>query len=425
MKNNRRRSFVKQLLAGVTGATLLPSYTANASTSKKEIGSSIDYEDDSEAFWEQLKQQFSFAEGLHYFNNASLGPSPIPVQEATNTFRATLDGFPSKYMWGDWSDEKETVRQKVADLFTVSNEEIAITHNTTEGMNLIARSFDLQLGDEVILADHEHYSGTVPWKVWQESKGVKLVRPVLPILPETVEDIVAVYRNAITPKTKVISMCHMVNTNGMILPVKEISEMAHKRGILVAVDGAQSSGMFEIDLHDLGCDFYTASAHKWLFSPKGISIFYAKKESQHYLKPLVVAYGYDDPSIRRLENYNTRNLPEYLGLGAAIDFHTKIGKEKISKRSYELKHYFRNKLKEHPTFRFKTPAHDDLSCAIQTVEIIGKDVQDVKKQLSENYGIDTRPMRTFGLNGVRISFAIFITKRDVDYLVKALEEIAG
>ncbi|WP_299683005.1 aminotransferase class V-fold PLP-dependent enzyme [uncultured Dokdonia sp.] len=424
MKNNRRRSFVKQLLAGVTGATLLPSYTANAST-PKDVPSRVNYTDDSETFWEQIKQQFIFAEGLYYFNNASLGPSPISVQEATNSFRATLDGFPSKYMWGDWSDEKETVRQKVADVFSVSNEEIAITHNTTEGMNLIARSFDLQPGDEIILGDHEHHSGTVPWKVWQESKGVKLVRPVLPILPETVEDIVAVYRNAITPKTKVISMCHMVNTNGMILPVKEISKMAHENGILVAVDGAQSSGMFTIDLHDLGCDFYTASAHKWLFSPKGISVFYAKKESQHYLKPLVVAYGYDDPSIRRLENYNTRNLPEYLGLGAAIDFHTKIGKEKIAQRSYELKHYFRNKLKDNPSFRFKTPGHDDLSCAIQTVEIIDKNVQDVKKQLSETYGIDTRPMSTFELNGVRISFAIFITKRDVDYLVKALEEIAG
>lgn len=424
MKNNRRRSFVKKLLAGTTGALLAPTLTTNAATTKKQLPP-LDIDDTSEAFWEGVKQQFTFADGLHYFNNASLGPSPIPVQEATNSFRATLDGFPSKYMWGGWSDEKEAVRQKVADLFSVSKEEIAITHNTTEGMNLIARSFDLQAGDEVILGDHEHYSGTIPWKAWQESKGVKLIRPVLPILPDTVEDIVAVYRNAITPKTKVISMCHIVNTNGMILPVKEISEMAHKKGILVAVDGAQGSGMFDIDLHDLGCDFYTASAHKWLFSPKGISVFYAKQESQHYLKPLVVAYGYDDTSIRRLENYNTRNLPEYLGLGTAIDFHNKIGKQKIAQRSYELKHYFRNKLKGNPLYKFKTPENDALSCAIQTLEIVGKSVQDVKRQLSDSYGIDTRPMSTFGLNGVRISFAIFITKEDIDYLVKALEEIAS
>ncbi|MEP0262866.1 aminotransferase class V-fold PLP-dependent enzyme [Dokdonia sp.] len=424
MKNNRRRSFVKKLLAGTTGALLAPSFTATATNNTHRLPS-LDTDDTSEAFWEGVKLQFKFPKGLHYFNNASLGPSPIPVQAATTTYRETLDGFPSKYMWGGWSEEKEIVRQKVADLFSVSNEEIAITHNTTEGMNLIARSFDLQPDDEVILADHEHHSGTIPWKAWQETKGVKLVRPILPILPETVEDIVTVYRNAITSKTKVISMCHIVNTNGMILPVKEISEMAHEKGILVAVDGAQGSGMFDIDLHDLGCDFYTASAHKWLFSPKGISMFYAKQESQHYLKPLIVAYGYDDTSIRRLENYNTRNLPEFLGLGVAVDFHNNIGKEKIAQRSYELKNYFRSKIKGNPAFKFKTPENDALSCAIQTLEVVGKHVSDVKKQLSDTYGIDTRPMTTFGLNGVRISFAIFITKKDIDYLVKALEGIAS
>ena len=423
MKNNRRRSFVKKILAGTTAAIIAPTYTTTA-TATKDLPV-LDSSADSETFWEAVKQQFKFADGLRYFNNASLGSSPIPVQKATNDFRATLDSFPSKYMWGGWSDEKEGVRQKVADLFSVSKEEIAITHNTTEGMNLIASSFDFQPGDEVILGDHEHPSGTIPWKVWQESKGVKLIRPELPILPESVEDIVAIYRKAITARTKVISICHIVNTNGMILPIKEISEMAHERGILVAVDGAQSSGMFDIDLHDLGCDFYVASAHKWLFSPKGISVFYAKQESQHYLKPLIVARGHTDTSIRRLENYNTRNLPEFLGLGAAVDFHNKIGKQKIAKRSYELKHYFRDRLKDNPTYRFKTPENDALSCAIQTLEIIGKDVQDVKIQLTEIYGIDTRPMSTFDLNGVRISFAIFITKKDIDYLVNALEEIAG
>ena len=135
------------------------------------------------------------------------------------------------------------------------------------------------------------------------------------------EEVVDVYRKAITTKTKVISMCHIVNTNGMILPVKEVSELAHEKGILVAVDGAQSAGMFTIDLKDLGCDFYTTSSHKWLFSPKGVGIFYAKQESQEHLKPLMVARGYQDKSIRRLENYNTRNLPVVLGLGASIDFH--------------------------------------------------------------------------------------------------------
>ena len=417
-----RRNFVKQLFTGVAGTVLLSSYKTSDSAFPIEF---LDKNDDSEAFWENIKQQFNFAPNLRYFNNGSLGSCPIAVQKATNDFRATLDAFPSKYMWGGWSDEKEDVRQKVADLFSVSKEEIALTHNTTEGMNLIARSFNLEAGDEVILIDHEHKSSVVPWTVWQEEKGVKLVRPVIPILPETVEDIVKIYEEAITPRTKIISMCHSVNTNGMVLPVKEVSEMAHKKGILVAVDGAQAAGMFDINLKDLGCDFYAVSAHKWLFAPKGIAMFYAKKESQYHLKPLIVANGHDDKSIRRLENYNTRNLPELLGFGSAVDFINTIGKEKISKRSYELKHYFRGKVKDNPKFRLQTPEHDSLSCAIQTLEVLDMDVQDVKNKLSDNFGIDTRPMSSYGLNGVRISFAIFITKKDIDYLVDALEAIAG
>ena len=423
MQNKHRRSFVRQLLTGIAGTVFIPSLSAKTETTTTPQFS-LNIPDNSEAFWEAFKERFVFDKGLRYFNNASLGPSPIPVQQATTNFRATLDAFPSKYMWGGWSDEKEIVRKKVAAVFAVSPEEIAITHNTTEGMNLIARSFDLQAGDEIILADHEHPSGTIPWEVWQESKGIKIIRPTLPLLPQTVDEVVAVYKKAITPRTKVISMCHIVNTNGMILPVKEVSAMAHQHDIVVAVDGAQSSGMLAIDLHDLECDFYVASAHKWFFSPKGISVFYAKEASQKYLKPLMVARGHTDNSIRRLENYNTRNLPEYLGLGAAIDFHNEIGKQKIADRYYELKTYFLSKIDAQPNLISKTPKNDSLSCAIQTVEVLGKDVRDVKQQLFDNYSIDTRPMTTFDLNGVRVSLGIFLTKKDIDYLVEALVEIA-
>lgn len=426
MKNNHRRKFIRSLTTGIAGSMVLPSFGA----SKKE-NESFPLEmllngdkEEREAYWESIAKQFVFAPGLRYFNNASLGGSPIPVQKASEAFRQTLDGFPSKYMWGGWSEAKEAVREKVAQLFSVSEEEIALVHNTTEGMNLIARSFDLEPGDEVLLVDHEHASGTIPWEFWQETKGIKLVRPTLPILPKNKEELVAVYKKAITPKTKIISMCHMVNTNGMILPVKEVSRMAHEKGILVAVDGAQSAGMFQIDLHDLECDFYVASSHKWLFSPKGVGVFYAKKEQQHHLKPLMVARGYKDTSIRRLENYNTRNLSEVLGLGAAIDFHNQMGKQRIHDRSYELKEYFRSKIEKNSKFKIKTPASKALSCAIQVVEIKGKDVNEMKKQLGDTYGVDCRPMSVFGLNALRFSFAIYITKQDIDFLVNAMEELA-
>jgi len=424
----KRRKFLKDLSIGTVGSVLVPSALwSNASTPLKLALSDLKKSSNSngEVYWETVSGQFRFAAGINYFNNASLGACPVPIREATHAFRNTLDDFPSKYMWGGWEDEKETTRKKVAQLFSVSAEEIALIHNTTEGMNLIARSVELEPGDEVILADHEHTSAVAPWTVWQKEQGIKLVRPTLPILPKTKAEVVAIFEDAITAKTKVISMCHLVNTNGMALPVKEIAKLAHEKGILVAVDGAQGAGMFTVDLKDMDCDFYTVSAHKWLFAPKGIGIFYAKKERQALLKPLMVARGYEDDSIRRLENYNTRNLPELLALGASIDYRNAIGPEKIHARTYELKHYFLERIRNSKTIICKTPSHDELSAAIQTVEIKGKEVEDVKNRLFEEYGIDCRPMTKFGLNAVRLSFAIFITKKDIDTLVEALVTIAA
>ena len=418
MNTKDRREFIKSLGLGIA----LP----HVNVASQVVGQKdpIDFRsmssEDSESFWKLVKSQFVFADQLQYFNNASLGGSPLSVQNMTTTARNILDAFPSKYMWGGWKEEKETVRNKVATLLSVSPEEIALIHNTTEGMNLIARSFNLNPGDEIILADHEHTSGRICWEVFQEARGVKIVRPELPILPEDDDEIIELYRKAITPQTKIISMCHIVNTNGMMLPVKAISEMAHQHGILVAVDGAQSAGMIDIDLHDMACDFYTASAHKWLFAPKGTGILYAKESSQHQLHPLVVCRGYTDKTIRRLENYNTRNLPEVLGLGAAIDFINSIGIDKIEKRSYDLKKYFRNKVSQYSTFKLKTPAPDTLSSAIQVLEVLNRDVKDAKDFIFKNNRIDCRPMSTFGLNAMRFSFAIYITKEDIDDLVEAL-----
>jgi selenocysteine lyase/cysteine desulfurase len=374
-------------------------------------------------YWRLVQRQFRLEPGLVYLNNASLGPSPALVADATEAFRRQLDGFPSRYMWGAWSEEKEAVRSKAAALLGASSEEIALIHNTTEGMNLVASSLELQPGDEVIVGNHEHTSGTVPWQYWQEPKGVRLVRPILPIIPSDPDEIVEVYRRAITSRTKVISMCHIVNTNGMILPVKQVSAMARPRGIVVAVDGAQAPGMINVDLHDLGCDFYAASAHKWLFSPKGVGIFYSRQESQRLLKPLIVCRGWEDRSIRRFENYNTRNLPEVLGLGVAVDFQNLMGRERRQARIFALKKYFRQLIEDKPVFAVKTPESDLLSAGITTVEVVGREVKEVATALAERHRIDCRPMTSHGLNGVRISLSVFNSEDQVDLLVRALLEL--
>lgn len=421
MTETTRRGFVTSTM-GVLGAAAVLSEIATATTS---IAADLSSAHDDAAFWRLVQRQFRLEPDLLYFNNASLGPSPALVADATETYRRKLDAFPSRWMWGGWKDEFESVRTKGADLLGASAEEIALIHNTTEGMNLIAFSLDLEAGDEVIAADHEHWSGTIPWEYWQVPKGVKLVRPTLPVLPSSPGEIVEIYRRAITPRTRVISMCHVVNTNGMILPVKEISAMAREHGILVAVDGAQAPGHIPVDLHDLGCDFYAASAHKWLFSPKGVGVFYARQASQHLLRPLIVAHGWEDESIRRLENYNTRNLPEVLGLGVAFDFQHLMGPERRSARILELKHHLRSRLEGDASFEIKTPSGDSLSAGITTVEVVGHDVREVAALMAESHRIDCRPMSSHGLNGLRISLSVFNSEDQIDTLVSALRGMAA
>lgn len=418
-----RRDFAKTAFSGIAGSALLGAAARqDLMAQAQSVATALSSRQEGESYWETAKTQFPLLQGLYYFNNGSLGPSPSLVIDATEKFRRTLDAFPSRYMWGGWNAEKESVRTKAAALFGASSDEIALIHNTTEGMNVVAASLDLKPGDEVIVADHEHASGTVCWQYWQEPKGVKLIRPRLPILPAGPAELVEVYRQALSPHTKAISMCHVINTNGMILPVREVSEMAHERGILVAVDGAQSAGMIRVDVKSLGCDFYASSAHKWLFAPKGVGIFYARKESQKFIRPLIVAAGWEDKSVKRFENYNTRNLPEVLGLGTALDFRNLVGADRIENRIQDLKHYFRQRLSAKSYFKFKTPAPDSLSAGITTVELEGRVVTELGKKLSERK-IDCRAMTEFGLNGLRISLSIFNAKSDVDHLAQSLEEL--
>lgn len=420
-----RRSFISGAVASLSGAALMAAADLEAlQTGVEDLAAASPTDALDTDYWRLVQRQFRLEPGLVYLNNASLGPSPALVADATEAFRRQLDAFPSRYMWGGWSEDKEAVRAKGAALLGASPEEIALIHNTTEGMNLVASSLELQPGDEVVLADHEHHSGTIPWRYWQEPKGIKLVRPTLPILPSRPEEIVEVYRQAITPRTRVISMCHVINTNGMILPVKEVSAMAREHGILVAVDGAQAPGMINVDLHDLGCDFYAASSHKWLFSPKGVGVFYARQTSQPLLKPLIVAHGWEDESIRRLENYNTRNLPEVLGLGVAFDFQNLMDPDRRQGRIYELKKYLRDRIDDDPAFVMKTPANDELSAGITTIEVVGRDVKEVAASLAERHRIDCRPMSTHGLNGLRISLSVFNSEDQVDTLVGGMRELA-
>jgi selenocysteine lyase/cysteine desulfurase len=423
MKNSvNRRQFLRRTFSGIAATSLL---SASDKTSLLASVKSLPVDGDSH-FWGAIKAHFSLRPDLTYLNNASLGPSSEIVIDANEKYRRLLDGFPSKYMWEDWWDDKERVRSKAAALINASADEVTLNHNTTEGLNLVAHSLQLQPGDEVIIGDHEHHTGSYPFRHFLEARGAKIVTPVLPIMPESAGDILDVYTKAITSKTRAILVCHMVNTNGMILPIRELCEIAHKRDIVVTVDAAQTVGMIKVDVKELGCDFMATSAHKWLHGPKGTGLFYAKAERLAMLTPLIVCKQYfEDKTARRFESYNTRNLPEVLALGDAIDFHNFIGTEKKESRIRELKGYLGAGIAERPFLRLKTPADDNLSAGITVAEVVGQNITEITQHLEQVSGIIVRPMEGHGLNAMRISTAIFNTKTEINSLFSALDEIAG
>jgi len=417
-----RRQAIRSALIGI-GVASSPKALFNKLVADKKLELQInEVQHDAESYWKLIKSQFLFEDGLLYFNNASLGSSPITVMDATETYRRTLDSFPSKYMWGGWEEQINFVKEQAASLLNANSDEIALIHNTTEGMNVVAASLDLKSGDEVIVGNHEHRTALSPWLYHQARKGIKVVRPELPLIPAEPQELLDVYEKAITPNTKVISMVHMTNTNGMVLPVKQICSLATRRNILTVIDGAQSLGSIPCDMQDIGCDYFTASGHKWLFSPKGIGLFYAKKNKQKLLKPFIANRAYNSEGIAKIDDYNTRNLPDLLGLGAALKFHDMIGLPKMKDRTLSLRKRFITNIESNKDLIVKTPLHPSLSHQIVTVEKEGMDVSVLKDFLYESKKIDVRGMHSHGLNGVRISFAVYHNEADIDTLAEALGE---
>ncbi|MDG2450788.1 MAG: aminotransferase class V-fold PLP-dependent enzyme [Saprospiraceae bacterium] len=415
-----RRKAIRNAILGLGVATVPRSLFQKLTVDDKfKIALNIANENP-DKYWQLIQSQFNFANGIRYFNNASLGSSPLSVIEAREEYSRTLESFPSKYMWGGWKDQINEVRIEAAKFINAESDEIAIIHNTTEGMNVIASSLNLKPGDEVIVGDHEHRTGVSPWLFHQEKKGIKIIRPILPLTPDDPQEIVETYKKVISPRTKAISMVHITNTNGMILPVKEICAIASEKNILTLIDGAQSLGAYPCDVKKIGCDYFTASGHKWLFSPKGVALFYARKESQKWLKPFIANYNYDKDGISKIDDYNTRNLPDVLGMGAAIQFHKMIGLKSIMARTLDLKKRFLSRLKDHPQFKIKTPLGQDQSHHILTIEKIGTDVNDLKESLFNKNGIDVRGMSSHNLNGIRISFAMYQKEEDIDLLIDTL-----
>lgn len=424
-----RRDFVKYLLAGsALSISTLNRLSASVYQSINSLNQKyIEDESPDGIYWDAIRKHFLFQDGLIMMNNGTLGPMPKPVfntlikyfkLQVTNPFDC-YNFIPRK---------KDEIRTKLAKFINASPEEVVITRNTTEGMNFVANGLDLEEGDEALLSSMEHPGGTHPWKLKEKRYGIKVKEVPIGLPPKSVDEIVDAFRKAITPKTKVISISHTVYISGLIVPLKELSKMAHEKGVLVLADSAHGLGMLNLNMEELGIDFFAASPYKWLGAPTGVGLLYVRKEIQDKLWPTIASSGWDRyKSARKYETLGQRADALIIALGEAVDFQNAIGRERIERRIKALAGYLKRELSKIPGVRLHTSKDPYISGGLTAFSVEGVESRKIVNFLREKYNIVIRTIgrKERGTYGVRISTNIYISFKDIDMVLEGIRHLVG
>src|SRR5437868_9988602 len=347
-----RRNFVLSGAAAAVAATFgispqalayLQGEPAGSSPTAPKLPSPNDFPNE-ELFWPHTRQQFLIPSDEVYLNNGTVGSSPWPV------LNAVFDGYrqtekmdqpdPEDYpIWGygEWNE----FRDPLAKFVGADRDEIALVRNATEANSYIANGLEMKAGDEVLMSDQEHPGGEQPWNLRAKRYGMVVRKFQIPKPPKDAAGILNRINDAITPRTRIIFVSHITTDTGVVLPAKEIAALARSKGILSAFDGAHVTGMMRLNLHEIGCDFYTSSPHKWLMAPKGSGYLYARPEVQERMWNTIATSGWDQPQLKaaRFQMIGSSNVPSLWGLRAAINLANFIGMERIERRHRQLAGY--------------------------------------------------------------------------------------
>jgi len=376
-----------------------------------------------EDFWESIRSGYKLNPGYINLENGYYCFMPQEVLERYIGHIRDINLEASHYLRTVQFDNKNAAAKKVAELAGVSPEELILTRNTTESLDMVIMGIDWKPGDEAVMAEQDYGSMLEMFK--QTSKRYGMVNKIVsvPMDPKTDEEIVELYANAITPKTRLLMVCHMINITGHILPVRKICDMAHARNVPVMVDGAHAFAHIQFQVPDLHCDYYGTSLHKWLSVPIGAGALYVKKENIPKLWPIFAETGKNNDDILRLNHTGTHPVATDLTIADAIDFYNKIGPERKEARLRYLQNYWVEKVRPLPHVYLNTPSDPARSCGIANVGVKGIKPGDLAKILFDKYKIYTVAIDSAGVHGCRITPNVCTTTTDLDALVSALTEI--
>ncbi|MES2679947.1 MAG: aminotransferase class V-fold PLP-dependent enzyme [Bacteroidota bacterium] len=385
---------------------------------------SLESSAENEDFWGWVRESYTISANLINLNNGGVSPQPKIVQDAHIRNYQLSNEAPTYYMWRILDQQREGLRNKLADLCGVSSDEIAINRNATEGLNSIIFGLDLKEGDEVVLSTFDYPNMTNAWKQREKRDKIKLVWVTIPQPLEDDKAIVKLYEDAITSKTRIVHVTHLINWTGNIVPCKAIADMAHKKNCEVIVDAAHSFGQIDFKIEDTGADYFATSLHKWLCAPFGSGLMYIKKDKIKKVWALLSAVDPDGPDIKKFESLGTRSFASEMAIGTAIDFHNIIGAQRKEARLRYLKAYWAEKAMKLPKANLYTSLKPQYSCAIATLGFDGWEAQQIDAKLFEKYKIHCVSIVHEKVNGVRLTPNVYTNLQDLDFLVKGLTEIS-
>ncbi len=421
-----RRSFLSSFagLAGAAGALgLPPKWNALLEQEPLKLPDSALYSSNEEAYWTEWRKQFLIPADEVYLNNGTVGSCPMPV------LRAVFDGYhdtekmaqsdPEDYpIWGygAWNE----FRDPLAEFVGCTRDELALVRNATEANSYIANGLDMKPGDEVLMTDQEHPGGEHPWNLRAKRYGIVVKKITLPKPVPNAAAALNLINDAITPRTRVLFFSHITTVTGVVLPAKELCALARSKGILSAVDGAHVVGMMRVNMHELGCDMYTSSPHKWLQAPKGSGFLYVRDELIDRLWNTIVTAGWDEPKLRaeRFQRIGSSNVPSLWGMRAAVQMANQIGIERIERRHRQTADHILKEMVQRGAESWTSP-DPALRCAIASVNVAPIQITEI-----ENWMWKTKKIRIRGggPSKIRLSTPYYLLRKDVERFLAAYDE---
>ncbi len=376
-----------------------------------------------EDFWREIQSAYTVDRTIINLNNGGVSPSPRVVQDAMRRYLELSNNAPTYSMWQLVEPNIESVRRRLAASFGCDPEEMAITRNASESLEICIFGLDLKPGDEVLTTTQDYPRMLNSWKQRARRDGIKINMISFPVPPPSMDDLYDRFARAITPRTKVILVCHITNLTGQIFPIKRICQLGRERGIEVIVDGAHAFAHFPFQHADLDCDYYGTSLHKWLCAPHGTGFLYVRKSKIKTLWPLMAADQKQDEDIRKFEEIGTHPAANHNAIAEALTFHEGIGMERKAARLRYLKNRWAQRLEAHKGVKILTPYDPQQSCGLANFFVEGLDPIKLGSHLWDKYRIIVTPIVHDEFKGIRVTPNVYTTLADIDTFCEAVEKV--